>query len=236
MSSQREQITFNKFGRNSDLGTTQEDIWDAGGLWIKPTFAQVHTLVSTDATDTDSNVGAHEVRVEGLDAANLLAEEIVALNGLTPVPTSIAYSTIFRMEVISAGTSDGNVGTITATAVSDGTVTAQINPTNNQTLMAIFTVPINYRCQMLQYYASGRNHSDADIQVTLYGRPIGGVWTVRNAFGLRTGGSSYVRQPFVTPQHFLSGSDIRVAAQTISAPSVIVSAGFDVDLHLIRDF
>lgn len=42
-----------KFGRNFEVDTTStpEDIWDGGGVWVPPTQARIHDLVSTSAQD-----------------------------------------------------------------------------------------------------------------------------------------------------------------------------------------
>ena len=46
------EIVVAKFGENSVLGNgTQEAVWDAGGLYVPPTVAQLHDVASTDADD-----------------------------------------------------------------------------------------------------------------------------------------------------------------------------------------
>ena len=42
---------FHVFGQNLLIGTTAEDLWDVGGLWVAPTQDRTHDLVSTDAVD-----------------------------------------------------------------------------------------------------------------------------------------------------------------------------------------
>ena len=49
---------INKFGRNPEIdsGTTPEDIWDAGGLWVPPTTFRLHNIASTSDNDTGTLV------------------------------------------------------------------------------------------------------------------------------------------------------------------------------------
>lgn len=43
-------------GRNTDLGTTEEDVTDVGGTWVAPTTARIHDVVSTTTTDSGALV------------------------------------------------------------------------------------------------------------------------------------------------------------------------------------
>jgi hypothetical protein len=44
---------INKFGRNPDIdtATVPEDIWDGGGIWVPPTAARTHDIVSSSVED-----------------------------------------------------------------------------------------------------------------------------------------------------------------------------------------
>jgi hypothetical protein len=145
--------TVQKFGEATDCDTDEPtDIWsransvDGQKIWIAPTEAQVHNIVSGSSLDAfPSGLGAQTIRVFGLQTWDSLeTSEVIELNGLTPVPTLNSYVIIHRMQVLTSGvTADGggNVGKITATAAIDGTVTAQIEAGIGQTLMAIYGVP-----------------------------------------------------------------------------------------------
>ena len=123
---------FREFGYNDDIDTTTapEDIWSGGGLWVPPTQARVHDLVSTDAADTST------VAVYGLTSWQGTEEfELVTLNGTTPVSTTNSWVVIHRMVIASGAI---NVGAITATAQTDATVTARIEVGFGQTGMCVY--------------------------------------------------------------------------------------------------
>jgi len=136
----------NKFGVNPDVDTTSdpEDIWGgATALWVPPTTARTHQIASTSTADDGdpAGTGAHSITITGLDANFAVQSEEIELNGTTDVPTANTYTRIYRMFITAAGSGGTNAGTITATADTDSTVTAQITIGVGQTGMAIFSVP-----------------------------------------------------------------------------------------------
>ena len=138
-----------KFGIAADVDTAiTTDLWDGADgvistkVWVAPTAARIHDLVSTDAADASAGTGARTVLVFGLTSWDTKeTTEIVTLDGLTNVPTVNSYVIIHRMLVLTFGASETNAGVITATAQTDGTITAAITAGRGQTLMAIHGTP-----------------------------------------------------------------------------------------------
>lgn len=144
----------NKFGRNSALGAGTEDLWDVNAAWVAPTVARIHNIVSTSVSDDGdpAGVGAQIVRIWGLTAWDRPeVSEDIELNGTTDVPTVNAYVVIHRMQVIAWGATNINVGVISATAVTDATVTAQIAVAVGQSRMAVYGIPAGRTLYMTQF-------------------------------------------------------------------------------------
>ncbi len=143
---------INKFGHAPDCDSgVSTDIWDGADgvtstdIWVAPTVARVHALVSSSAEDDDAadGDGMRTVMVHGLRtwADTEETREIVSLDGATPVNTVNSYVIIYRLMGMTFGATKSNEGIIRATAATDLTITAMIHIGNGQTLMAIYGVP-----------------------------------------------------------------------------------------------
>lgn len=151
-----------KYGHAPDgVQTTSTDLWSRADatptqqIWVAPTAARVHAIVSSDANDTSAGTGARTVKVYGLTGwGTAETSETVTMAGATPVNTSNSYVIVHRMEVITWGSSGPNVGLITATAAVDGTITAVIIATEGRTQMAIYGIPSTQNFYMTKYWVS----------------------------------------------------------------------------------
>jgi hypothetical protein len=180
----------NKFGRAEDgIQTTATDIWDRADaaatqqIWVAPTQARIHDITSTstndDGTPEAAGSGAQAVRIWGLTSwSTAEVSEDVILNGTANVATSNSYVIIHRMKVIEVGSTYAiNAGTITATAQTDGTVTAQINIGNGQTEMAIYGVPSTQTFYLTEFDVNAHNTGnpstvlEADFSLLVNERP-----------------------------------------------------------------
>ena len=221
----------NKFGRNADVDSASpEDIWDGGGIWVAPTVARLHNIVSSSGSDAAAGVGAQTIRVAGLVSwtAGEVTEDIT-LNGVTNVPTVNAYVIIHRLEVLTYGGSGPNVGVITATAQTDATVTAQINATQGQTQMAIYGVPFSHDLYLLHWDASVDLASAANVDVSLLFNPTpqsGTGYLAKAVLGLRNNGTSAMELGYAIPRKFAGPGIMKVQA-VVSVDDSDIFAGFD---------
>jgi hypothetical protein len=226
--------SFNKFGRNADVdNAAAEDIWDGGGVWNEPTVGQVYTMTSTSAADTSAGTGAQTVKVSGLISdTGLLANETITLNGTSWVTLTNNYQMINRLTVLTAGSGGVNAGTIYAVGNTDGTVTAQINVGNNQTLMAIFKIPTESDGCLLGYYASANKATGqtATVNVIVKAKPNGAVWQIKEIVGLIKDGSSNIDRKYLVPSCFEPLTIIKMTMDS-NVDDVDGSAGFDIILH-----
>jgi len=216
-----------KFGFNLSV-TSQATIWDEGGLYVYPASATVMQAASTDVDDTALGTGARTIRIVGLDENWLDSYEDVALNGQTPVATTKQFIRVFRANVLSSGASGGSegniyIGTGTFTAGVPVNKYARITDGNNQTLMAIYSVPADKVAFISDYYSnSGKS---GEVTVDSFVRSFGGVFQNKRKVSIF---ESTFYFPNRFPFYLEPKTDVEVrAASSVGTP---ISAGFDMML------
>ncbi len=236
----------NKFGR-APLGiqVTATDIWDRADatptqqIWVAPTAARVHAIVSTDDTDgktaAPNSVGARTLKIFGLtDWDTAEVSETITLSGTDAVNTTNSYVIIHRMKVLTKGGTNINVGTITATAAVNATVTAAILPGQGQTQMAIYGIPSTQTAYMTGYYAScNLAGTSIRLDVTLKVNPGPDAelinFLTKQTQNIRDTGAGYMRHEF-KPYMKISGPAIIKIQAISSVADSDGSAGFDLIL------
>lgn len=219
---------INKFGQNPDIDiAADEDIWDQGGDYDFPTQARIHDIASTDAADDLIGTGARTVEIFGLDSNYNEISEIIDMDGLTDVPTTNSYLRMHRMIVRSAGSGDKSAGNITATAQTDATVTAQITNGNNQTLMAIYTIPNGKTGCITNVFFSVGKKTAAAADVEFLVRPLNEVFQNKMPMSGNTQGKSHVQHKMMPYEVVDAKSDIKMRA-SVTANDAVVSGGFGI--------
>ena len=236
----------NKFGHGPDCDNgVISDIWsrnDITKVWLPPTQARIHQITSTSAQDTSSGgVGAKQITIYGLKTWDSdESTEVISMSGTGTVNTAESYVIIHRMKVTNFGISQVNLGRITATAVTDGSVTAEI-PYNStlsvgagQTLMAVYGIPSTKVAYMPKYYFSVINNVSTSIDVGLFLATNPEVYprlfTVKHKLGSQSTGTSSNEHNF-KPYFRVAGPAILKIQVVSSANGVSVSAGFDLILE-----
>ncbi len=234
---------INKFGRstNNDSGIPT-DVWDGANatddiaIWVAPTTARIHAITSTSDADSVTAGGARTIQVYGLtswDAAEV--SEVVSMDGVTGPNTANAYVIIHRMQVLTKGATSVNVGVISATAATDGTLTAQINAGTGQTHMAIYGVPSTQTAYMGRFYAnfnrSGGVSVSADVSLEINPEPDVELinFVTKHTFALVKDGTSALTILYSNYKIFSGPAIIKVQV-IASAADLDISAGFDVIL------
>lgn len=100
-------------GQSDAVPTTFEDIWFITGGLAEPTTAGTISISSTSVLDTSGGTGIREVLIEGLDVNYEPIEELITLNGLTPVVTINQYLRVFSMRSTDNGSLEVSAGIIT---------------------------------------------------------------------------------------------------------------------------
>lgn len=137
--------SWNKFGYNTDITTTAPEIVAAfGGTWNPPTAAETLDVVSTSTNDTSAGTGARSVLITGIDENRDIQQEVVQLNGTTPVTTSLTWYGINRCALYLVGSGGGNEGTISIVGNTSTDNYAAVPAGEGTTQQCIFHVPSNY--------------------------------------------------------------------------------------------
>ena len=222
-----------KFGFNPDIDNSLETIWAEGGLYSYLSAASVLKVSSSSTADTSAGTGARTVEIFGLDADYAEISETITLNGQTAVDTTNSYLRVNRAIVRSAGTGGENAGIIYA---GTGTVTNGV-PANkylsiaagdNQTLMALWTVPAGHTAYLHgSHVTAACTTSNKLLTATIVARPDGEVFQVKDKFGIQVDGGD-IHQYYHFPLKFTEKTDIEVRAIADSgSANVEVSAGLD---------
>lgn len=230
----RGQITYHKtlfkFGNNADINGSLETIWTYGGIYAYPAAASVMKVSSSSNNDSGSGTGARTVTVGGLDANYNEITEVVTLNGQTEVLTTNSFIRVFRAFVNNAGSGGTAAGTIyvgtgTVTAGVPATVYAEIVLGENQTQMALWTVPAGYTFYVYsgKFSTAGSNSTHSMLGKFLF-RPFGGVF--RDAADV-TLNSGFVNYDFEIPLALPEKTDIETRAIALNGSNFYVTAAFE---------
>lgn len=237
-------ITYvHKFGNAADFDTTDGEVvvWDGandGGInAMDYTYSATNDIDSVISSSTN-DVGS--VSIQGLDATYTLTNQTVTLNGQTRVALTTPLRRVFRMK--NEGTSNfvGNISCyITNSPTTAGVVNtpanvrAVVDDGNNQTLMAIYTVPVGKKAYLRSFYASlsGANKS-SNYRIRLKARPFGKVFQLKHITALSSTGSSRIQHTYLEPELYEAKTDLVITAETtaVGITGSEVSAGFDIVL------
>ena len=220
---------LNKFGQNPDIDTgSPEDIWDGGGNYVWPSAAQQMEVVSSSGSDDGpTGDGARSVTISGLDASYNAISETVVMNGVSAVTTALSFLRVFRMIVISAGILEQNAGNIDVQGLGGGDIFARVSIGNNQTQMALYTVPAGktlYICAIFGsvYNAVGKGYGEIELRVRVEGQ----VFAEKMNMGLASDGTtSFLRQIHI-PLSVPAKADVLMKAR-VTANNTLVIGAFD---------
>jgi len=136
------QETFNMNGHNEDLGTTEEDVQEQGGILVFLQAAEIMSITSTSADDTIAGINATTVFIKGLDENFTEISETVNLSGTTSVNTTQEFIRINDFKVDSVGSyGSANQGDIDISGFFDGTIQSFIESTEGVSHTTHYTVP-----------------------------------------------------------------------------------------------
>lgn len=207
-----------KFGYNGEIQDVEETIWDVGGLYAYPSSAVTMTATSS-AGASDENV---EVTIQGLDTNYAELSETVTLNASGTATTTGSFLRVYRAFVSGSSASSGNIS-----ITNSSTTYAYVSIADQQTLMALWTVPAGYTAYLFQIDTTAftiQNNKVATIRILT--REVNGVFRTQNKFDLFAG--SY-HQDITCPQPIPEKTDIEFRAIADSSNADLrVSSTFDI--------
>jgi len=193
------------------------------------TTADIDTLSSDDAGNTQAT------EIQGLDANYDLVTQTLDLNGLTRVALTTPLIRVFR--VVNTNSSDyaGHVfisvnGTLTLGVPTPANLRAVVHGENNQTEMAVYTIPAGKTGFMRDWYASTSGAAKDSVHVIkVMARPFGGVFQLKHKASIIEKGTSYIKHDYTEPEVFAEKTDVEIKCNT-DKDGASVSAGFDIVL------
>ena len=234
--------SIHKFGNAPDFDTGDGvvSIWDgANDGGINQMTYTYSTTAAIDSLSSSSGADTMDIEVQGLDASFAQVTQTITLTGQTRVALTTDLIRVFRLKNVGSTNLAGqlycyeNVAT-TAGVPNDLTlVRASIDNGNNQTLMAIYTIPAGKTGYMDSFFAStaGGNKSSNYI-IDVYARPSGQVFQLKHRNSLADAGSSHIQHKYTVPEVFAAQTDIEMRVQITAAgvTAASISAGFDITL------
>lgn len=212
--------SVNKFGANPDItaGTT-EDIWDGSSTYVFPTTATItHIRQATDQVGTD---GGATIELQGLDASWNAVTQTADLDG-TDTTTEVVLTTplirIFRMKVLANIVLAADVWT-GATGMAAGTAKSIILTGNNQTLMAIYTVPNGKTAYLTQYFAdnvptASKLPDSVEFNLWMADRDNGYEFQLKHSRAIPSQGNGFT-QTFNPYMQITQKTDIKISASVV---------------------
>ena len=233
---------IHKFGFTPDFDISDGfvTVWDGaedGGIdemqYTYSTTAAIDSISSSNAGDTQT------LEIHGLDSNYDIVVQTKSLNGQTRVAIDTSLIRVYR--VVNRGSTnlagdaycfEDTPDVAPADGIPDDTtkIRAVINNGNNQTLMAVYTIPNGKTGYLRQYYCSLAGAKKTSVHVIhLDARPFGEVFQLKHVASLVAVGTSYIATVFVEPEVFQAKTDIEMQANS-DEDQAAISAGFDIVL------
>lgn len=204
-------------GYNGAVNNTVADLWQGPtATYVFPAAAQQMQVVSTSASDAAAGTGVQTVIIHYLDNSYNPQEEVVTLNGVTPVNT--VATNILRINGLHAktvGAGGASAGNISLTNIGATITYGYIVAGNNTARQAIFTIPAGMNGYLTHWQgssgtATGTHFTRVSIRATQHlGVLFPGVFLAQDEQGTLNGGGN---ASYTIPIRFPSTCDIKMSA------------------------
>jgi len=231
---------IHKFGRAPDFDSGDGDVtvWDGADdsevnemQYNYSTTAIIDSLSSANAGDTQ------DIEVLGLDSNYVLTTQTITITGQTRKALTTNLIRVKRLRNVGSTNLAGELYCYENTALTAGVpidttkVRAAIVVGNNQTEMAIYTVPAGKTGYLRQWFASSSGaKKTTNYLIKLMARPFGQVFQLNHSSSISD--TSPYLHTYVEPVSFSEKTDIEMRASLTDTgvTEAAVSAGFDIVL------
>jgi len=200
---------------NRSVGLTFEDVWGGALDLVYPTAGETWELVSADLNDASAGTGARTVLVISMDTNYNENQQIVTLNGTTPV--ALTGSDHFKpvlAVVLTAGSGEENAGIITLQVSGAGAERNIIPAGDVLSVDGHFTVPAGKTLFFRQVVTYLPKNVDGDVRVRTKSNAPDAAWVT-------AGDLPYYQNNFALPIMALISvpekTDVNIQARLSSA-------------------
>jgi len=231
--------TIHKFGKAPDFDIVDGyvSMWDgASSLGLNAMLYTYSLTAIIDSLSSSSTGDTQLIEVQGLDVNYNLVIQTIALTGQTRVALTTSLIRVFRLKNVGSTDLAGDVFCFENTPLTAGVpidetkCRASISIGNNQTLMAIYTVPAGYTAYMRVWFASLAGAKRVNVSnIRMFARPFGQVFQLKHDASINASGSSNMPHLYAEPKKFAEKTDIEIRCNT-DENDAGVSGGFDLVL------
>lgn len=214
-------------GRCSALQNVLREVWDGPTDRYEPPASPIQMqVVSSSASDAAAGTGARSVRIYYLDTDYTAHDEIVVLNGVTPVLTAATnILRVNKMHTYTIGSGGVSAGDISLQAVGGAVTYSYMTAGRNLARQAVYTVPDGYRLRIEQWQLSsgstGSHFCQHALAATSDDGRLSTVLLPKDEQGSQNGGLM-VNYEF-TIEDLPPRADVRVAAIADQANANVVA-------------
>ena len=224
-----------KFGTHDDVDAgvgINEAVWsyaDVAGDYVFPSDSGETMYISSN-----NDLDTMPIRVQGLDEDFKEKEEVVKMQGQTRITLGGKWSRINRVYNDDTDDIAGNIFVYTNGANTDGepdtpsTVKAIIENGHNQTMQAVYTVPINNLFHLSAYHLScdaKAPNTTANLTLKLCVRRKGSVFRTQEIIALSNSCPSVIK--FDMPLPIEGGSDVLFQVESATNNNMHVHCVFE---------